>query len=61
MALFATKSLAELQVESERGVLRRSLGPWNLTALGIGSIIGTGIFVLTGTAASMHADRKSVV
>jgi APA family basic amino acid/polyamine antiporter len=42
-------------------VLRRSLGPWNLTALGIGSIIGTGIFVLTGTAASMNAGPALVL
>lgn len=61
MGLFTTKSMAELQVESERGVLRRSLGPWNLTALGIGSIIGTGIFVLTGTAASMHAGPALII
>ncbi|MGH7711944.1 MAG: amino acid permease [Gemmatimonadaceae bacterium] len=61
MSLFATKSLAELHVESERGVLRRSLGPWNLTTLGIGSIIGTGIFVLTGTAASMHAGPALII
>jgi basic amino acid/polyamine antiporter, APA family len=61
MSLFATKSLAELRVESERGTLRRALGPWNLTALGIGSIIGTGIFVLTGTAASMHAGPALVI
>ncbi len=32
--------------------LRKSLGPWSLTALGIGAIIGTGIFILTGTAAA---------
>jgi APA family basic amino acid/polyamine antiporter len=32
--------------------LRKTLGPWSLTALGIGAIIGTGIFVLTGTAAA---------
>jgi basic amino acid/polyamine antiporter, APA family len=41
-------------------LLRRSLGPWNLTALGIGSIIGTGIFVLTGTAASQNAGPALV-
>jgi APA family basic amino acid/polyamine antiporter len=61
MSLFATKSLAELHVESERGVLRRSLGPWNLTALGIGSIIGTGIFVFTGVAASQHAGPGLII
>jgi len=32
--------------------LRRTLGPWSLTALGIGAVIGGGIFVLTGTAAA---------
>ncbi len=32
--------------------LKRVLGPWSLTALGIGAIIGTGIFILTGTAAA---------
>src|SRR6185437_7454646 len=30
--------------------LRRTLGPWGITALGIGAVIGTGIFVVTGTA-----------
>ena len=55
MGLFTKKSFDALQAEAERGLLRRSLGPWNLTALGIGSIIGTGIFVLLGTAASQNA------
>ena len=36
MGLFTRKSFDELQAEAERGLLRRSLGPWNLTALGIG-------------------------
>jgi basic amino acid/polyamine antiporter, APA family len=60
MTLFAKKSLDELHAEAERGLLKRSLGPWNLTALGIGSIIGTGIFVLTGTAASQNAGPALV-
>src|SRR6266850_8003038 len=60
MGLFSKKSLGELQAEADRGLLRRSLGPWNLTALGIGSIIGTGIFVLTGTAASQNAGPALV-
>src|SRR5258706_10120077 len=55
MGLFTRKSLEALQAEADRGLLRRSLGPWNLTALGIGSIIGTGIFVLLGTAAAQNA------
>ena len=41
--------------------LRRALGPLNLTALGIGSVIGTGIFVLTGTAASQNAGPALVL
>jgi APA family basic amino acid/polyamine antiporter len=35
--------------------LKRTLGPWALTALGIGAIVGTGIFVLTGVAAANNA------
>jgi APA family basic amino acid/polyamine antiporter len=58
MNLWATKSIAELRAEadatSERS-LKRHLGPWGLTALGIGAIIGAGIFVLTGQAAALHA------
>jgi APA family basic amino acid/polyamine antiporter len=37
------------------GGLERTLGPWNLLALGIGAIIGAGIFVITGTAAAQYA------
>ncbi|HEU4562677.1 MAG TPA: amino acid permease [Longimicrobium sp.] len=61
MGLFTRKSIAELQDEAGRGTLRRSLGPVNLTTLGIGSVIGTGIFVLTGTAASQHAGPALVI
>ena len=61
MGLFTKKSFEALQAEAERGLLRRSLGPWNLTALGIGCIIGTGIFVLTGTAASQNAGPALVL
>ena len=56
--LFATKPLKAILSEAEETgehTLRRALGPANLIALGIGSIIGTGIFVLTGTAAAHHA------
>jgi APA family basic amino acid/polyamine antiporter len=43
-------------VESATGIeLRRTLGPWGLTALGIGAVIGGGIFVITGQAAAEHA------
>lgn len=50
--LFARKSLTRLLQEAEgEQRLRRVLGPVQLTALGVGAIIGTGIFVLTGVAA----------
>jgi APA family basic amino acid/polyamine antiporter len=39
--------------------LHRTLGPWGLTALGIGAVIGGGIFVITGQAAADHAARRS--
>ena len=61
MGLLTKKPLAALQAEADRGLLRRSLGPWHLIALGIGSIIGTGIFVLTGTAASQNAGPALVL
>jgi APA family basic amino acid/polyamine antiporter len=52
--LFACKSIDRLIADSEHPHRRlaKSLGPWSLTALGIGAIIGSGIFVLTGTAAA---------
>ncbi len=56
--LFTTKPLdrilAEVHETGEHS-LRRALGPVHLISIGIGSIIGTGIFVLTGTAAADHA------
>jgi basic amino acid/polyamine antiporter, APA family len=61
VGLFHRKSLAQLQADAEHGGLRRVLGPLHLTALGIGSVIGTGIFVLTGTAASQHAGPALVL
>ncbi|HUN87659.1 MAG TPA: amino acid permease [Terriglobales bacterium] len=52
--LFSRKSIDKLIAESqeEGHRLKKTLGPWSLTALGIGAIIGSGIFVLTGTAAA---------
>ncbi|HEY9384593.1 MAG TPA: amino acid permease [Gemmatimonadales bacterium] len=58
MNLWATKSVQSLRAEAEavnERSLKRTLGPVNLTALGIGAIIGAGIFVLTGQAAALHA------
>jgi APA family basic amino acid/polyamine antiporter len=55
--LFATKSLETLHKEmaEDEGRLRRVLGPIGLTSLGIGAIIGAGIFVMTGRVASQDA------
>ncbi len=56
--LFATKSLDVLMKEAGatgEHSLKRALGPVNLMTLGIGAIIGAGIFVLTGSAASLYA------
>ncbi|MCA9601338.1 MAG: amino acid permease [Polyangiales bacterium] len=54
--LFATKSVDELRADAEHGHgFKRSLGATDLVMLGIGAIIGTGIFVLTGRAAAANA------
>jgi len=53
--LFARKSVAAVQKEFTHGELKRTLGPLNLTSLGVGAIIGAGIFVLTGQAAATYA------
>jgi APA family basic amino acid/polyamine antiporter len=62
MSLFRTKSIDALVSASESGHgLRRVLGPMNLISLGIGAIIGTGIFVLTGQAAASNAGPAIVI
>src|SRR5882757_3332720 len=56
--LLATKPLESIineATETGEHALKRSLGAWNLISLGIGAIIGTGIFVLTGPAAATYA------
>src|SRR6266404_7466015 len=55
MSLFATKSLALLRADAEKASLKRALGAWQLIALGIGAIIGAGIFTITGQAAALNA------
>jgi len=52
--LLRTKSIDALIAASEEPDkrLRKTLGPWSLTALGVGAVIGSGIFILTGTAAA---------
>jgi len=56
MNLFRRKTVADLQTEASADQsLKRALGPLNLTTLGIGAVIGAGIFVLTGQAAAKYA------
>src|SRR5277367_1714670 len=54
-----TRSIDALIAASEEPErrLRKTLGPWSLTALGIGAVIGSGIFTLTGTAAAGKVDK----
>jgi len=65
MGLWSRKSIAALQAEAAaEGTevsLKRALGAMNLTMLGIGAIIGAGIFVLTGTAAAQFAGPAIVL
>ena len=63
MSLFATKSVDYIMAESEAGdyKLKRTLGPVNLIALGIGAIIGAGLFSLTGVAAAQNAGAAVAV
>ncbi|KAK9764098.1 hypothetical protein K7432_008691 [Basidiobolus ranarum] len=59
--LFAVKSIDQLQADAEESTMRRSLNFVDLTAIGIGAIIGTGIFVLTGIAAAKNAGPAVVL
>ncbi|MCB0524834.1 MAG: amino acid permease, partial [Saprospiraceae bacterium] len=60
--LWVKKPLSTLLTESsdEKNALKRTLGRWNLVSLGIGAIIGAGIFVLTGQAAASYAGPAVV-
>jgi len=64
MSMFATKSIEQLTAEATttgEHSLKRVLGPINLVTLGVGAIIGTGIFVLTGQAAAQYAGPAIVL
>src|SRR5713101_4114075 len=64
MSIFATKSIEQLKAEAAstgEHSLKRVLGPVNLVTLGIGAIIGTGIFVLTGQAAAQYTGPAIVL
>src|ERR1700753_4108462 len=59
--VFPRKAVAQIHAEHDNGELKRSLGALNLVLLGIGCIIGTGIFVLTGRAAAQFAGPAIMV
>ncbi|MBS1794199.1 MAG: amino acid permease [Acidobacteria bacterium] len=64
MSLFATKSIDKIIAEAQETgehTLKKTLNSLDLTMLGIGAIIGTGIFVLTGQAAGKHAGPAVVI
>ena len=63
MGLWSKKSLAELKAESEVEThqLKRALGPFHLVMLGIGAIIGAGLFSITGIAAADNAGPAIVI
>jgi APA family basic amino acid/polyamine antiporter len=64
MGVWTKKPLSQLQTEASvegEHSLRRALGALNLTSLGIGAIIGAGIFVLTGSAAAQYAGPAVVL
>ena len=59
--MLATKPFQDLEAEHRNSKLKRALGPWQLTMLGVGATIGTGIFVLTGLEAARHAGPAIVI
>src|SRR5215203_6219984 len=64
MSLFATKPISRIIAEAEESgehTFKKALSALDLTMLGIGAIIGTGIFVLTGQAAGKHAGPAVVI
>lgn len=64
MSLFATKPINQIVAEAEETgshTFKKTLTSLDLTMLGIGAIIGTGIFVLTGQAAGKHAGPAVII
>jgi APA family basic amino acid/polyamine antiporter len=59
--MFQRKTVAQIQSDLAHGELKRSLGALNLILLGIGCIIGTGIFVLTGLAAARYSGPAIMI
>src|SRR5919112_2051372 len=65
MGLWSTKSIATLQADPTpdggASTFHRTLGPVDLCAIGIGAIIGAGIFIRTGTASAQYAGPAVVL
>ena len=63
LGIMARKSVADIMQssDSEGHSLSKSLGPLSITAMGIGAIVGAGIFVLTGTAAARYAGPAIIL
>lgn len=61
--MLVKKSVEQMlkRANNEQAALKKSLGAFDLTMLGIGAIVGTGIFVLTGVAAAEHAGPALVL
>ncbi len=55
MSITRVKPVSHFEADMKKSQLKRVLGKWSLTAIGVGAIIGGGIFVLTGTGAYYHA------
>lgn len=55
MSIWRVKPVSAFEADMKKSELKRVLGKWSLTAIGVGAIIGGGIFVLTGTGAYYHA------
>ena len=61
MNLFRTKSIEQMRNMAENSGMKKSLGAVDLILLGIGCVIGTGIFVLTGVAAAKYAGPAVIL
>ena len=59
--LFVRKSVDHVRTETQNHGLKRSLGPIDLMFLGVGSTIGAGIYVMTGTAAATFAGPAVLI
>lgn len=61
MNLFRTKDLSKINEINQSNSLKRSLTTIDILLLGIGAVIGTGVFVMTGVAAASHAGPSIII